>query len=279
MFILVTQLLVYYKLIAPYCNNCFNNKHVYLLALSTALIAIGGYIINDYFDVKIDEINKPYRVTVEIDFKRRWVMMTHILVNICAFILAYPITKQAGNYKLFGVQIFSILLLVIYSANFKRRAFIGNISIAVLSFLSVFMLYMYLPTSVNNLNIIYMHILSFGIFAFLLTWIREIIKDLEDIKGDEADNCTTMPISYGITFSKNFITGLLIITLLFTIYFAYVHFNNNKTLSILFATLILLPLFYCTISIQKARQHKHYKFHSRFIKLITFTGIILMLCL
>jgi 4-hydroxybenzoate polyprenyltransferase len=272
-FIGLAQWLIYLKIIAP--HSYLPSSQYAMLALSTACIAAAGYIINDYFDVKIDEINKPQRVTIELTFKRRWVMICHIFLSILGLILAWPITKTSGFLSKYWVQILSICLLIIYSARLKRKAFIGNISIALLTALSIYSVghYEKLSMTLHAQSQFYFYI----VFAFLITWVREIIKDLEDLKGDEADGCTTMPIIMGINFSKKFVTMLITLCLVISVYFLFSTSHLNLAYKISFTSLVLLPLIYSAHKMFTAIKHVHYKLQSRIIKIITFIGIILLI--
>jgi 4-hydroxybenzoate polyprenyltransferase len=267
------QVLVYHQCIRQSPSLHFTYLQMILLAISTTLIAAGGYIINDYFDVKIDEINKPNRVTVELQFKRRHIMFAQIVCNSIAILIVLPMALQAGHISLIGVQIFSILFLVLYSFYFKRKAFIGNCIVALLTALSVLTPAFY-EYSVLQLP---MRELLFGLsfFAFLLTLIREIVKDLEDIKGDEADGCKTMPILYGINYCKSV---LYILSSIFILYCIFILCNTYTYIQwpifcIGLGTTCIGIIYFC-IKLVSANSHDSFKFLSRLLKIITFIGIL-----
>ena len=107
-FIFLSQIIIYFKVIVllailAQLHTVITNLDIFILALSTTLIAAGGYIINDYFYVKIDEINKPSRVTVELQFKRRHIMFAHIALDIIAVLITIPLALQAGYISLIGI--------------------------------------------------------------------------------------------------------------------------------------------------------------------------------
>jgi 4-hydroxybenzoate polyprenyltransferase len=275
-FIFLTQIIVYWKFIhLP--NQAFLNAYTFsftemvLLSLSTTLIAAAGYIINDYFDVKIDEINKPNRVTVELQFKRRHIMFAHIVLNIIALFIALPMALKARHISLIGIQIVSILLLILYSAYFKRKPISGNLAVAFLTALTVFT-----PAFYETKTVFSPYFLSFkciALFAFVLTWMREIVKDLEDIKGDEADGCRTMPIVFGIRISKLLLWTLAIFTIFFSGYVFYKIGLCNMLIDYILLMLAISNIIFC-IQLYKANQHRHFKWLSRFLKIITFAGIL-----
>jgi 4-hydroxybenzoate polyprenyltransferase len=275
-FIFLTQVLVHQQLIAKpiLLNNTtllFSNLEMILLATSTTLIAAGGYIINDYFDVKIDEINKPNRVTVELQFKRRQIMFAQIILNFVALVLSLPLALKAGHISLIGIQLLCILLLVLYSAYFKRQVLSGNIVVAILTALTVYTPAIY-EAQILGYDAIY-SIAAITLFAFLFTLLREIIKDLEDIKGDEADACKTLPIVYGTQASKRLSYGIAFCIIVFLGMIAHKMLGNHLIIG-LSCLLIACATIYFMIELKKASGHHHFKFLSRLLKIITFIGIL-----
>ena len=102
------------------------------LSLSTVLIAAAGYIINDYFDVKIDIINRPEKMVLEKRIPRRYGIIAHTVLNIVGLGLAAYVARQAGHYEWLILQVFCTVLLWFYSASFKRQFIIGNVVVACL---------------------------------------------------------------------------------------------------------------------------------------------------
>lgn len=175
---------------------------IFCLSLSTIFIAAGGYIINDYYDIKIDMINKPERVVLNKTISRRAGLVLHLILNALALFLC--VWKLTLNVAIF--MFLCGMLLWWYSNSLKRTAFWGNFTISFLAFSSLSMLALFYQTRVNA-------ILFFSFFAFLNTLIREIIKDMEDVKGDEIYGCKTLPIVYGIPFTKNILYLIILINL------------------------------------------------------------------
>jgi 4-hydroxybenzoate polyprenyltransferase len=277
-FIFLTQVLVYYCLILPALDpqqTLINGSKPILLALSTTLIAMAGYIINDYFDVKIDEINKPKRVTVELQFKRRWVMGAHIVLNIIAVLIAIPIALKSGHLSLIGIQLLCIIYLIAYSAQLKREAITGNLCIAVLTTLLVLTPalyeYFYFKEMAFGRFHVYFFILLF--FAFAITWLREIAKDLEDLKGDAIDGCNTMPIKYGIRVAKYWMFGITLMLLVVAI-LQVLLMQNSYLYNASLLLLVILPLFYLLFKIRQSKRTVDFKQLSNLIKGITFAGIL-----
>jgi 4-hydroxybenzoate polyprenyltransferase len=163
---------------------------VYLLVLSTVLITAAGYMINDYYDVKIDYVNRPHEVVVGKGIKRRMVIFLHTLFNVSAIGLGWVVSPRIAL-----INFFAAFLLWLYSNRLKREPFIGNLTVAFLTGLSIYLVAYYYQK--NELLV-----LTYAIFAFFLNLIREIIKDIEDRPGDRKHGCRTLPIVIGFRKTK-----------------------------------------------------------------------------
>ncbi len=197
---------------------------VVLIMLATVLIAAGGYVINDYFDVKIDRINRPDELVVTRSVSKPAAMRLSIVLSSAGIVSGLV---SAGLLRSMTIGILFILipgLLWFYSSSYKRLFMIGNLIIAVLAGLTPIVVAM---ANVAVLELRYGSILAyttlphdlyvwlggFALFAFLLTWIREIIKDLQDQMGDRELECHSMPVVWGERWTKVFVTGLIVLTI------------------------------------------------------------------
>lgn len=250
-----------------------------LLCLATVIIAAAGYMINDYFDMSIDTINKPERVTIEKMFSRRSVIIWHIILNVLALTMASYVYIVALKWRWILVQCSSILLLIIYSTNLKRKMLVGNISIAILTALTVFSAasfqrdFPWFDFSSRKVLVFWLYI---G-FAFLITLIREIIKDLEDMKGDSAQDCKTLPLVYGAQTAKG-VVYTIGITLFAFIGFALLQKSEpDQILAVLWLGGVVLPLAITMFFLFKANTAAHYHRLSTWVKIITALGILSMI--
>lgn len=194
-----------------------------LLILSTVLIAAGGNVINDYFDTRIDRINKPDEVIVGRQVKRREAMMGHLALSGLGLILGMFVAWQARLPYLALIPAFAIGALWSYSTTFKRRLFVGNGAVATLTGLVPLTVGLYeIPLMERNFSIaqvvtiptgeafemepafgdLWSWILVYTAFAFISTLVRELQKDMADVKGDEADGCRTVPIAWGMAWAR-----------------------------------------------------------------------------
>jgi 4-hydroxybenzoate polyprenyltransferase len=294
LFIVLAQLLCSTCLVLPFiqAENLIQflstGQHI-LLAVSTGFIAAAGYLINDYFDLKIDSINKPKRVTVERNFRRRQIILWHVLLSSIGFLIALYCAFTCRHISLALIQLVSIALLVAYSSTLKRKMILGNICIALLTFLNVLTPALYehqywKPNTAQELfrrgHLSFSLVFFIAVFAFLITWIREIIKDIEDLKGDKLDGCTTLPIVYGIDVAKHLSMVLSIVLialgLAYTLFILPNNIANLLWYKILFQILITVPLIALLPLLKTAHGSKHFKQCSRLVKLITFAGILLI---
>jgi 4-hydroxybenzoate polyprenyltransferase len=170
---------------------------LFVLASSTSIIAGAGYIINDYYDIKIDLINKPNRVVIGKDIPRRYALLFHSVLSFIGVALGFLLGWKIGL-----INIFSSFLLWWYSNSLKRQPFIGNFMVALLTGLSIMLINVLYGLS-DPVVVIY------SLFAFFMTLVREIIKDMEDLKGDNTFGCKTLPIIWGIRKTKWLIYFLL----------------------------------------------------------------------
>lgn len=260
----LTQYLTRILLIGPRGDwrNIVLDPDMFFLSLSTVCIAAAGYIINDYFDIKIDIVNKPERVVVGRYLKRRWAMGAHQILNVLGAILGLLVSPW-----IFLVNVFSITLLWFYSERFKRKAFIGNFIVSILTGLTLLILTVHYPAN-RDLVVIY------AVFSFFITLIREVIKDMEDIKGDEAHGCRTLPIIWGIRRTKNFLY-VVIVLFVFSL-FLMAKVLSNIVLIWLFV-LLLLPIGYLVFKLSQSDTRKDFKSLSSLCKIIMLLGLLTML--
>ncbi len=229
-----------------------------ILSVSTLLIAAAGYIINDYYDVKIDLINKPKRVVVGRILKRRVAMVAHTVLNFAGMGLGFLLSWKVGI-----LNFLCALLLWAYSNHLKRIAFLGNLVVALLTGLSIYIVAAFFePTNIM--------IIAYSIFAFFLTLIREIIKDMEDLKGDATYGCRTWPVVYGIRKTKQLIN---IIAYGFLIGLCYLAYYLVDIQFMWFCFGLILPLGYLSFKLKNADKTSEFNFLSNYCKFVMLFGI------
>jgi 4-hydroxybenzoate polyprenyltransferase len=289
-FIALTQFLFFYTIVIPSKEAFFTEVYLslpllVLLVLASVCIAAAGYIINDYFDLNIDLINKPEKLVVEKMIKRRWVIFWHFFLSMVGVALSFFVAIESGIWLLGMANILCVVLLFLYSISFKKKLLSGNILISILTawvILVICMAEVRVQSSLNsdsiaaNQRILRLGILYAG-FAFVISLIREAVKDMEDIVGDRKYGCTTMPIVWGIQSTKIFISTWVVILIAILIALQVYVMPLGWWWSMLYATgLLIYPLFKSLFMLQKANKSEDYHKVSSIIKLVMLFGILSM---
>lgn len=232
-----------------------------LLTTATVSIAAAGYIINDYYDVKIDYINKPDRVVIGKNITRRYAILFHVLLSIFGIIVGGYLSLAIA-----AINILSVFLLWLYSNYLKRLPFIGNFTVALLTALAIYVVDVLYRTH-SLLVIIY------AVFAFFMTLVREIIKDMEDLRGDNTFGCRTLPIVLGIRKTK------VVIYILLTIFSTIVIVLDQLIEALpsqYYLLLLFTPLLWLLGRLIRADMKSDFTWLSTFCKVIMLLGIASM---
>lgn len=258
-----TQLMTAFFLIktTPTGLPVLQDYRLFLLVFATVLITAAGYMINDYYDVKIDYVNRPDEVVVGKGIKRRVVIFLHSALNFFAIGLGYLVSPRIAV-----VNFLATFLLWIYSNRLKREPFIGNFTVALLTGLSVYLVAFYYQKSE-------LLVLTYAIFAFFLNLIREIIKDIEDRPGDRKHGCRTLPIVIGFRKTKQVI---FLIAFGFVCSILIVTFKINSP--ILFVYFGILGIFFLWFmwKIYLADRREHFTQLSAIAKILMLVGTLSM---
>ncbi|MDX5442564.1 MAG: geranylgeranylglycerol-phosphate geranylgeranyltransferase [Hymenobacteraceae bacterium] len=238
----------------------------WLIAFGTVCIGAAGYIINDYYDVKIDAINKPKRMVVGKSITRRQSMLAHLFLSGIGVLLGLAVSWKVGL-----INLGAVLLLWGYSDLMKRQLLIGNMVIAVLG--AVMLLVVAVPYgSVTKA------LWAYAFFSFLITLVREIIKDMEDVKGDASFDCRTLPIVAGIAGAKLVLYAILAAFVAFTVW-VVLHPATNFWFDGYMLLLVLVPTLFFLKKLIRADRKKDFAYLSKVVKFIMLTGILSMLLL
>ncbi|MCD6012825.1 MAG: ubiquinone biosynthesis protein UbiA [Flavipsychrobacter sp.] len=273
--ILLTQLLVWWCVILPEQPAVLNFFNFSLLAISTVLIAAAGYIINDYFDIKIDLINRPEKVVLEKAIPRKQAIISHTVLNVIGLLLAAYVVVYARHYEWLLLQVTCTLLLWFYSTDLKRQYMTGNIAVSLLTALTIIVLLVYEPVLHHAMYKLPVWVLGiYAYFAFMLTWMREIVKDMEDFIGDEAEGCVTMPVKRGLKFAARYTLALSVLVVIPLLAAAIVLYQGNYiVLSLYVSILLVLPVVAWGVFLNKEFTTQHYAKASRWLKVIMLLGV------
>ena len=182
-------------------RNVVFDLHLFFIVFATVCVVAGGYIINNFYDVKADKINRPYKAGLDSFVKQETKLSLYFTLNFVGFVFGFLVSWRAALF--FSVYIFAIWF---YSHKLKRYPLTGLISATIITILPFFVIFVYFK---NFSKIIFVH----AIFLFLVIMVRELIKDLENMKGAVASNYKTFPVAYGEKNTKLISIGLLLMTL------------------------------------------------------------------
>lgn len=292
-FIFLTQLLFYYFILLP-CYGVFhtigpvhapklNPLLFFLLTASSVLIAAAGYAINDYFDLNIDRVNKPKRMVVEKMIKRRWTILWHWLLSGIGVLLSLYVSWRIRNPIIAAANVGCVVLLYFYSTTFKRKLLIGNIIISLLTAWVILVLFVCearITTDPVARDIgarIFKFAIVYGSFAFIISLVREVVKDIEDRDGDEKYGCRTMPIVWGVNVAKVFAGTWLVVLIGALIIFQFYVLQKAWWQLILYSILLIdLPCLWLLRKLYEAQTREQYHLLSNVIKGVMLTGICSM---
>ena len=297
-FIALTQFLYFFcvfrsQILSP-LPPVFSSYYFLLLVTASVFIAAAGYIINDYFDMHIDAINKPYKVVIDKIVKRRWAIIWHLVLSALGTLLSLYFSYKTGNWIVAAGNAFCVVLLWFYSTTFKKKLLTGNVIISALTAWVILVLY-FAYTNMGNqqaLAFTTWNLESFGFdirklfkytvlyagLAFIISLIREVVKDLEDMEGDSRYHCKTMPLVWGVPATKVFVGVWLVVAIAsLAILQLYAWQLGNKIIVVYNILLIIAPMIYIIKNLFKAVNSKDYHRLSNAIKFVMFTGILSML--
>lgn len=282
--LILVQALIKYVLFSKFDTSTFlDDGHFFILILSTIFIAASGYIINDIYDIKADVINKPEKAFVGNKISLKKANNLYFFLNFIGLLIGLYLSYYIGNISFFIFFILVSFLLYRYAISLKKRFLIGNIVVSFLIFLSIIAIAIFdLLPATNNYNqdsqsIVFLLLLKIASFAFMLTLLREIIKDIEDIEGDKIINANTIPIVLGIEKTKIILLIISIILLLGLIYFSFTYFETNKYIFYYLLILVELPLLYFMIKIIITKTKDNFHKLSNLLKIIMLIGILTIL--
>ncbi len=271
----------------------WNDSYFVWLMISVALIASAGNMINDYFDQRTDRVNKPEKVIIGKYIKRRWAIILNWTLNGIGLSIALWLSIELQNWWLVLIAFFSVNLLYFYSAIFKRKFLSGNIIVAMMTAIVPLYVFLYaylsdfsaVPLFGNRDNIFFadnfVPLLGYCGFAFILNFIREIVKDMADVKGDLIIKSRTVPIRYGFKKTKWALLPHYLISIGILSYYVYLRLtlpnyttnDFNQWFVILNSGVILSLLISFGILVTNNRR-SYYLLSSNFIKVAILLGVI-----
>jgi 4-hydroxybenzoate polyprenyltransferase len=253
--IVLTQSLVAFRFLPNFYTNWW------IWTITTLLVAAAGYIINDIFDVEIDRINKPHKSIVAVLISTQQAYWLYYSLNLLAFIIGI-----LTNTQLFIELLLIASVLYSYARWFKKMPLLGNLFVAFLSAYSVIF-----PLRSTNIFVWNHQLEFFCFFAFAVSLFREIVKTIEDIAGDRAGNCKTLPILIGENNTKFILYFLIIVMFCFL---GNTFFHNENVIFRVYYTSIGVFLCWLVDGTFHAQNKSTYHQISNLTKLLMLLGIV-----
>ncbi len=260
-----------------------SSKQFLLLSISCILVMAGGYIVNDIIDISTDKINKPEKVIIEKSISISSAKIAYILLSVTGLSIGLYLGSLTGKTVNYLWHPVTFLLLIIYSKYLKNSFLYGNILIGLLIFISMILIPFFDlfpggdPVNPKQDQAIFNVVLIFGIFAFMLTLLREISKDAEDVSGDRITGSNTLPVRYGFKTTNKVlgITGIATCILILILSIKYSSFPPVFFLYLFLAA--VLPLLFFVYQVRNNTMAKDYSKSSLFLKVIMLTGMLALL--
>tara|TARA_R110002050_G_scaffold157357_2_gene285957 strand:- start:18017 stop:18874 length:858 start_codon:yes stop_codon:yes gene_type:complete len=233
-----------------------------MLVLASSVTIAAGYIINNFYDSEKDLINKPIKSRLDRLVSQNTKLSFYFVLNFMAVVMASYVSFKAVVF--FALYIFCIWF---YSHKLKKLPFIGNLTSAILTITPFFAIFMYYK---NFEHVIFVH----AMFLFLIISMRELTKDLENIKGDLLQGYQTIPIVYGERVSKTMLSVLAGLTLIPT-YFLLYKYEIGHMYYFFYLSVFLLFVF--LVLLWKSNTKTHYLILHNILKFIILTGVFSLL--
>lgn len=281
--IALVQILIKYALFAPFLNNnniTLNGFGFSLLVLATVCLAAAGNIINDINDVDIDRINKPDKVLIGKTISEKTAYNLFIVFNVIGVGIGFYLSNLIGRSGFSALFIIVSALLYLYATYLKQMLLIGNIVISLLVGLTIIIVGIYellpaiTPENQSTQSTFFEILRDYAGFAFLINFIREIAKDLEDIDGDHKAGHNTLPIAIGRERASKVLFVLMILPIVAVLYYLLKNLYKHQEAVIYFLVLVIGPLIYLCIKAFTAEKKKDYHRISQVLKLVMLFGML-----
>lgn len=280
--VFLSMFLTKYFLIESFIStSLLSDVDFIILTTSILLITMGGYLINDIYDIKSDKINKPDKVYITRIISIKNGLFLYFLTSITGLILGLYLSVNNNLNHLSGYFIVTVILLFFYTKILKKLPLIGNIIVALLVSLPIFLVYEFDHSMISIKDIfdnLFLSVIIFFylLFAFLTTLIREIIKDLQDIKGDSKFKLKTLPILIGNKRTINFVIFLSFLLLLLLLLVLIYSFKNDQYLILFFLITLSLLVAYLIYKLRVPFKNNQYQLLSSLMKIIMLVGVLSM---
>jgi 4-hydroxybenzoate polyprenyltransferase len=282
--LVIVQLLIKYALFQPFGIDVTLNAFGFsLLIIATLCIAAAGNIINDIYDIETDLVNKPEKVVIGKQISEKAAYNLFIIFNAIGVGIGFYLSNLVGKNGLFALFVIISALLYVYASYLKQIILIGNIVISILVALSIVIVGLFdllpaiTPENQSTQLTMFKILLDYALFAFMINFIREIAKDLEDIDGDYKAGMNTLPIAIGRERAAKVLFALSLIPLAAVLYYVLTFLYKQELAVGYFLVFIVGPLLYVSIKAFKAESKKELRHISDVLKIIMLFGMLSLL--
>lgn len=292
--ILITMYLLRHAVLIPIYENvgylpAIDNLTFALLVFTVILITAAGYIINDYFDLTTDRLNKPGKLVIGRFLHRRKAILLHTVFNVIATLCGFYVGWKCGSLRLGFIFPMTAILLWLYSVRYKRMVLWGNFVVALLSSLVIGLVWLFEFLALRSqpetfvavqgsMALITKLFTAYAVFAFMVSLIREVVKDAEDIHGDAQAGCLTFPVVYGSGAARILSLYLTIVTLsLLGVVIWWLINTAYIAVALYLIVTVTLPMVFLLFRIHTAHSKSDFGQLSFLLKLLMMAGILSML--
>ncbi len=260
-------------------TSALTYRQFVLLVFATVCIAAAGYIINDIEDTKADEINKPEKVVVGKTIKESHAFIMYMALNILGVIFGVYLANMVGNRGLAIVFVIISGILYAYATQIKEIIIMGNFLVSALVAMTIIIIGMFDVSPIQDISnasettLVFKIIYVYALFALLVNFIRELIKDIEDVKGDHVAGIKTLPIVLGRQRAAKIASALAILTAGVIFYFVYQYLYDQPWAVAYVLLLVMAPLLYFSFKAWQVENQKELSMLSTLLKLILLFGM------
>ncbi len=278
------QLVIKYALLDPFnVQTALDGWGIFWLVMATLCIAAAGNVINDIYDREADAINKPHKCTVGSFITENTANYLYIVLNMIGVGIGFYVSHRVGKSPFFTLFVVISALLYLYSSYLKGILLVGNSVISVLVASSILIVGLFeLTPTLNALNkeiqfTFFKVIANYAFFAFILNLLREIVKDMEDMEGDQKVGLVTFPIRFGISKTKVLLFGIHLIVLVTLGYYTISALYTQQMVLLYFLIFIIGPLLYIALKLPKIETKTDFHHISTAYKLVMLFGVLSLL--
>lgn len=281
--IALVQILIKYTLFASFnVSTALGSFGFSLLVIATLCLAAAGYIINDIYDIETDKVNKPNKVIVGNTISEKKANILFIIFNVIGVCIGLYLSNHIGKSAFFPLFIIISASLYVYASYLKQMTLVGNIIVSALVAFSLIIIGVFdlLPViTMQNQSFqttMFKILLDYAYFAFAINFIREIVKDAQDIDGDYKQGMKTLPIVLGINRTAKIAFVFTIALIIAVIFYIGNYLYMHTIVIIYFLIAIIAPLIYCAIKLFLAETKKQFSHISTILKLTMVLGMLSM---